>query len=477
LGAPPSLAVPDVPRYRLLLATVSFGSIIAPLNSTMLAVALPEIRDDFDVGHAAIAWLVSAYLIAMAVAQPIGGRIGDQLGRARVFRGGLIAFLSLSVAAAFAPTFETLLVLRTGQALVGAAVIPNGMAMLRESVPPERLGQSSGFTGSALSFSAAIGPLLGAALLAAGSWRLLFLMNVPLVGVALACQAALQYRSRGLPSKLTVDWAGGVSFALFLGAVTFLLNRLDGGAPVHIAIGVVALVVSGAIFLQRQFRSATPITDWSLFRHRTYSAAAAYVLLSNLVMYTTLLAIPFFVREVQGKSVATVGLLLGAMSIFMAGLSPLAGRFSDEHGRRLPANIGSAVMMCGAFAMVFGIARDVSFVYLAGTLLTIGLGLGLSIGAASTAAIESAPRSAAGVAAGTNSMMRYVGSIVGAGVLGSVLSRDSGAPEVDVFRLMFGIVAAMAVLGFVSTLFIERHPARRIEDPLDGVGIAPGVAG
>ncbi len=472
-------AVEGVPRYRLLLTTVSLGSVIAPLNSTMLAVALPEIRDDFGVGHGAIAWLVSAYLIAMAVAQPIGGRIGDQLGRARVFRAGLVAFLALSIAAAVAPTFELLLVLRTGQALVGAAVIPNGMAMLRESVPSHRLGQSSGFTGSALSFSAAIGPLLGAALLALGSWRLLFLMNVPLVGVALICQAMLSYQSRGAPARLSIDWAGGLSFALLLGAVTFLLNRLEGGAPLAILTGSIALLVSGVYFLQRQFRGTMPITDWSLFRQRTYAAAAAYVLLSNLVMYTTLLAIPFFVREVQGKSVATVGVLLGAMSVFMAALSPLAGRFSDTHGRRLPANIGAALLMVGAFAMMAGIARDVPVYYLGGSLLTLGLGLGLSVGAASTAAIESAPRNAAGVASGTNSMMRYVGSIVGAGVLGSVLSSDGGGgtPDVGVFRAMFAIVAVMSVLAFIATLFIGRHPSRDNEDTPERMDVAPGIAG
>lgn len=302
-------------------------------------------------------------------------------------------------------------------------------------------------------------------------------MNVPLVGVAFACQSMLGYRSRTAPMRLTIDWAGGLSLALFLGAVTFLLNRIEGGAPAHVVAGCVALALSGAFFLHRQLRSATPITDWSLFRHRTYAAAAAYVLLSNLVMYTTLLAIPFFVREVQGKSIATVGTLLGAMSIFMAVLAPLAGRFSDAYGRRLPAVLGSAVMMAAAFAMAAGIARDVSYAYLAATLLMIGLGLGLSIGAASTAAIESAPRHAAGVAAGTNSMMRYVGSIVGAGVLGSVLSRDGGAPDVDVFRLMFAIVAVMSVLGFISTLFIERHPAGRIEEPIERIEVAPGVPG
>src|SRR2546428_5532112 len=97
------------PRYALLLLTVALGGVLAPLNSTMLAVALPELRRDFGVGHAEIAWLVSAYLIAMAVAQPLGGRLGDQLGRPRVFRVGLLLFLGFSLAASAAPTYLLLI--------------------------------------------------------------------------------------------------------------------------------------------------------------------------------------------------------------------------------------------------------------------------------------------------------------------------------------------------------------------------------
>ena len=163
-------------RYWLLLGTVSLGSVLAPLNSTMLA--LPEIRDDFSLSHAEIGWLVSAYLIAMAVAQPIAGRLRDRLGRMRVLRVSLLAFLALSLAAAAAPNFALLVAFRTGQALMGAAIIPTGMAMIRDSVPVRRLGQSNGITGSLLSLSAAAGPLVGALFLELGSWRYLFLANV-----------------------------------------------------------------------------------------------------------------------------------------------------------------------------------------------------------------------------------------------------------------------------------------------------------
>ena len=144
-------------RYQLLIA-VSLGGLLAPLNSTMIAVALPELRQDFAISHTELGWLISAYLIVMAVAQPVGGRLGDQIGRVRVFRAGLVGFLALSLAATFAPTFPMLVLLRTGQAIFGAVLIPNGMAMLRGTLPVHQLGRFNGLDSSVLSLSAVAGP-------------------------------------------------------------------------------------------------------------------------------------------------------------------------------------------------------------------------------------------------------------------------------------------------------------------------------
>jgi DHA2 family methylenomycin A resistance protein-like MFS transporter len=175
-------------------------------------------------------------------------------------------------------------------------------------------------------------------------------------------------------------------------------------------------------------------------------------------MYTTLLTIPFFIQEVQGKGNAATGTLLASMSVLMAVVSPLSGRISDGRGRRQPAIAGSLIMLASVTAVLVGMERDVSYGYLAAALTLLGLGLGLSFGAASTAAVESAPRELAGAAAGTNSMMRYVGSIIGAGVLGAVLSSDAGAPEIGLFRLIFALLTAAAAVACLSTLFIHRFP-------------------
>lgn len=450
-------------RPLLLLAAVSSGGLLAPLNSTMLAVALPDIRAAFGVSHTAIGWLVSAYLIAMAVGQPIGGRMGDQMGRARMFRSALLAFLACSIAAALAPWFPLLIVLRIGQALVGATLIPNGMAMLRTAVPPDRLGAIFGMNGAVLSIAAASGPLIGAALLAVASWRALFLMNVPVIVCALLLQARFVPVDARRTSPGTVDWLGGLLFTAVLVAVTVALGDIRHVESPALLAGV---LVGGGLaawwFARRLRTSETPAIEWRLFRTRSFAAGTVHVLLTNLVMYTTLLTIPFFIREVLGGSTSTSGLLLGAMSLLMALVAPISGRISDRFGRRLPAMIGSSVALAGALLLLAGISRTVSVAYLGIALAVVGTGVGMGSGAASTAAIESAPTALAGAASGTNSMMRYLGSIVGAGVLAGVLTTGGDAlPGIGVFRLIFALVSAMAALTIPVASMLHRFLAEK----------------
>jgi MFS family permease len=254
-------------QHYLLLFSVALGGILAPLNSTMIAVALPELRDDFGISHATIAWLISAYLIAMAVAQPLGGRLSDQLGRVRVYRAGLVAFLICSLAATLAPNFAVLVVFRTGQAIAGAVLIPNGMAMLRESVPLEVLGRVNGLNGALIGTSAAAGPLLGAGLLALGSWRLLFLVNVPVVALALVLLIWIPYRDRPSNERPELDWRGTTLFASALVVLTFILGSLrsDRDAAVMGVAGL-AFVLLTTAFAWSQFATREFDEEWTAAR-------------------------------------------------------------------------------------------------------------------------------------------------------------------------------------------------------------------
>ena len=161
------------------------------------------------------------------------------------------------------------------------------------------------------------------------------------------------------------------------------------------------------------------------------------------------------------------------MSVLMAVMAPISGRLSDALGRRWPAFAGSWLVLGGSLMMVFGLDTDVSFAYLAAALAVLGCGVGMSFGPATTAAIESAPRSLAGSAAGANNMMRYIGSIVGAGVLAGVLNTAAGSvPGIDVFRITGGLVAAMAALTVLSASMIHRFPAEMEHDDTGDVQAA-----
>ncbi len=449
------------PNVTLLLALASLGSVLAPINSTMIAVALPDIRSDFGLSHGAVAWLVSGYLITMAVVQPIAGRLGDQLGRVRVFRTGLIAFLFLSIGATFAPNFLSLVALRIAQAVAGASLIPNGMAMLRAQAPPEKLGRLNGINGAVLSFAAATGPLIGAGALALGSWRLLFPLSVPVVVLALVLLQRLKTPDDIRLQRTPIDYAGMALFVALLVGITLQLGALrDGERGFVVTARWLAVAAVGAAFAWRQFVGRSPVADWQLFRERSFAASTAYVLLTNLSMYTTLLMIPFFLREVQAKSTQMSGLLLGAMSVLVAITAPAGGRLSDALGRRLPSQTGAVLMFVGAVALLAGLKSDVSSIYLAGCLATIGLGLGLGSGPATTAAIESAPRRLAGSASGTSSMMRYVGSILGAGLLAGVLNDTSAArTDVTTYQIVVVAVVITAGLAVIAAGFIHRFPA------------------
>ena len=467
---------PARPNVPLLLALSSLGAVLAPLNSTMVAVALPEIRHEFSLSHGAVGWLISGYLIAMAVAQPIGGRLGDQIGRARVYRGGLLAFLVFSIATAFAPNFALLVAMRIAQAVAGAVLIPNGMALLRTHAPPGQLGRLNGLNGSVLSFAAATGPLVGAATLAVGSWRWLFPLSAPFVLLALFLLRYVDAEPAERQARTPIDWIGTTLFVALLVAVTLQLEALRGGAGgIELAARLLAVAAVAVAFIWRQRATTSPAAEWRLFKVRSFSASTAYILLTNLSMYTTLLMIPFFVRDVQGKSTELAGLLLGAMSVLVAVTAPFGGRFSDASGRRPAALAGAVLMVIGATALLAGISATVSAGYLAACLAVLGLGLGLGVGAANTAAVESAPRSLAGSAAGTSSMMRYAGSILGAGILAGVLTdSQAGAADVTTFRLVAVAVVVTAALSVVAAMFIHRFVAPEVVPvPGERVAISP----
>ena len=351
------------------LVGLATASALVPLNSTMIAVALPDVADDFDIGSGSAGVLVTIYLVVMLIGQPVLGRLIDLVGARRALRWGLTGFVAVSVATSLAGTFPLLVFGRATQALFGAALMPSSQALLRSLSDPAQRGRSFGLLGSFLGAGAAAGPVVGGLVTQLGGWRGIFLVNAPIAALALWFVA-------NLPSP-----------------------RHEGTkAP-------------GAPGLRH------------VLAQRAYRAAFLTQATTTLGQYSLLLAVPV-VLDGRGWSSTEVGAALTALTAGMVLMGPVGGRVGDQRGRRFPVIIG--VGAAGLATALAALMVEDSSVGVVVAIAIFGFGLGFAVPSVQTAALESVPEEVAGSAAGILSMSRYVGSIP-ASVLFAVLVSDAGA--------------------------------------------------
>lgn len=436
----------------MLLIAVALGSMLAPLNSTMIVVALPSILDDFGHSLAWGSWIVVSYLVAMAAIQPLGGNLGDRYGRRRMFICGLVGFLLASLGAALAPTIEALIVARTIQALTGATAIPNGVALVRANLPPERQGRAFGMIGSGIAIAAAAGPPLGGIVSETLGWRWIFAANIVLVIPALALASRLRADRPQRRGRFDLVGALLLLVGLVMLALSLTVWRLESVpwvvAPLLGLLAATALLV----LVLRARRVDAPALNPALFQRPGFTPATLAVLFSNMAMYTVLLSLPIYLNKRAGWSSGEIGVLLAGLSLQMIIFSPLGGRLSDQRGRRFPAVLGTALIVAGVFPLI-ALTADWTWFMLLVPLVVLGIGVGLSAAPVQAAAVNAVAASEAGQAAGLFSTMRYLGSILGSAGLAAILSdppKDS-----DIRVLYIGLTVA-ALLACAATARLPR---------------------
>ena len=442
-----------IPSERAVLVTAALGTMLAPLNSTMIVVALPRILDDFNRSLTWGSWIVISYLVAMAAIQPLGGSLGDRYGRQRLFLLGLGVFGIATILAALAWNIEVLILARTLQAVSGAAAIPNGTALVRGLIPAARQGRAFGTIGAGIAVAAALGPPLGGILTDTLGWRWIFAANLLIIIPAMTLGLRLPAGGGSRTGRFDVPGAVFLTVALVSLALSLTVWRLED-VPLAVAplFGVIAVVFGLALRWQGR-RVERPVLNLGLFRRPAYLPATLTVLLSNLTMYTLLLSLPIFLSTRHDWSSSQIGLLLAAMSAQMVVFSPLGGRLSDRYGRRLPAVMGTSLIAAGAAPYLMLSTAWPWYVH-AVTLTVVGIGIGLSSAPVQTAAIEAAASEDTGQAAGLFSTMRYLGSITGAGIMAAILT--GAAPAVSEFRWLYVLLVAA---GCGAALCATRLPS------------------
>jgi MFS family permease len=388
---------------RAVLASIALSGLLVPLNSTMIAVALPDIMQAFGATMNTAGWLVTAYLITMAGLQLVTGQLGDRFGRRRLLLGGTAYFGLASLLAALSPSLGVLLFARVQQAVAGAILITNGIALAFESGPESRRGTALGVVTAVLGLAAAAGPALGGLLVSLAGWRAMFWANIPIVIAALLF---------GLP-------------------------------------------FAGSGVLEARPRQTSHLINWleisALFRNKTFALANGSIMFSNLAMYVALLAIPILMSSQRGWSSLRIGLLLAVMSVTTAFFSPIGGRLSDRLGRRVTGVAGMALLSLGVVPLAI-LGNTIYLTPLLVCLSLIGIGLGLSSVSLQTFVLESVELQRAGLATGISSTSRYLGSIVGSKILALIL----GLTPITVtdFRMVFLVVTIAACSALLLSLGI-----------------------
>ena len=453
-------AVRRMPKaYLLAVAAVCVGAFMGQLDASIVTLAFPALEQSFHAGVAAVSWVGLTYLLVLVATVAAVGRFADMVGRKLLYIYGFVIFIAGSALCANAPNLITLDLFRALQAVGAAMLQANSVAIIALAVPSARLGRALGMQGAAQALGLALGPSVGGLLLAAGGWRLLFLINVPvgLVGVV----AALVFipRSSHLQARVGFDWWG---FVLFLPAVVSLVFAISQGDRVGwqsplILTAFGATVVLGTGFVLWELRNLAPMVDVRLFRRVRFTSGISSSLLAFLVLFGLLVVAPFYFERAIGYGTIRTGLELMVMPVALGVVAPWSGRMADRHGVRLPATAGMVLAALGLVGLGWMRPPAAGFVAL---LAVVGAGLGLFTSPNNAGIMASIPRDQSGLASGLLNMSRGLGTALGLAVTTAVfttLGGDGGTPP-QVQRafsatviVLAGAALAAAVIALVGT--------------------------
>jgi EmrB/QacA subfamily drug resistance transporter len=416
-------------QQRLTLVATILGSTVVFLDGTVVNVALPAIADGLDADLAGQQWVVEAYMLTLVALLLVGGSLGDQFGRRRMFVAGLIAFGATSILCAIAPSVEVLIGARALQGVAGALLVPGSLAIVAASFEGAARGKAVGTWTAWTGIATVLGPAGGGALIGLTTWRAIFWVNIPLIAATVALTMHSVRESRDPDAYRGIDWTGiGLSAAGLGGPVFALIEQpTRGWGDPLVWLPFIAGIVCFALFVLYEARARHPMLDLGLFRIRNFAVAN----LTTLTAYAGLIGGLFFVglylQQVAGYSALEAGLATTPVSLILFFLSPRWGRLASGTGPRLPMTIGPIVGGIGLLMLLMiGADGDYLTEVLPG-ILVFGLGLSATVAPLTATVLDSVEERHVGIASGVNNGVSRVAGLLAIAVLGAVISAYFGS--------------------------------------------------
>jgi len=419
----------DRRRKRFTIIATILGSTIVFLDATVVNVALPAISDDLDAGLADQQWVVEAYALATVCLLLVGGALGDQFGRRRIFTIGLIGFGITSILCALAPSSAFLIGARGLQGLTGALLVPGSLAIIAATFEGAERGKAVGTWTAWTGIATVVGPAGGGALVEAISWRAIFWINIPLVIFTVLLTRRHVQESLDPEADRAIDYPGILMSALGLGGIVFgfIEQPRYGWSDPLVAIPLIGGVVLFALFLAWESRYRHSMLDLRLFRVRNFAVTN----LETLIVYSGLIGAFFFVtlflQQTVGYSPLAAGFATTPISLLLFALSPLFGKIATSTGPRVPMCVGPIVGGIGLL-MLMRVDSDASYVadVLPGVLV-FGLGLSATVAPLTATALNSVAENRVGVASGINNSVSRIAGVLAIAIFGALIAGKFGS--------------------------------------------------
>ncbi|OMC04762.1 MFS transporter [Mycobacterium sp. NS-7484] len=420
LDGSPSTTTPK--RAWLALAVLTLPVLLIAIDNTVLAFALPSIAEDFRPPASTQLWIVDVYSLVLAALLVAMGGLGDRFGRRRLLLIGATGFAVMSVAAAFAPSAQHLVLARAVLGVFGAMLMPSTLSLIRNiftDASARRLAIA--IWASCFTAGSTLGPIVGGALLQHFHWGSVFLVAVPILLPLLILGPKLVPESRD-PNPGPLDLTSVVlSFTAMLPFVWAIKTAAHDGFSVVVAAAFVAGIGSAALFVRRQRRSATPMLDIGLFSYGPFSSS----ILANFLSIVGLIGFIFFISQhlqlVLALSPLTAGLvtLPGAVVSMIAGIAVVqaAKRFAPQ-----TLMITGLIFVAAGFLLILLFRHDLSVVAVIVSFVVLELGVGISQTVSNDTIVASVPAAKAGAASAVSETAYELGAVVGTATLGTIFT-------------------------------------------------------